>query len=696
MRLFIAEKPSVANAIAKGLGGGKKGDGKIECGDDVVTWCFGHMLEAAKPDIYLPDDVPKTAKGNKVWRVEDLPIIPSQWKLAPKKEAAKQLKIIANLMKSAKSIVGAGDFDREGQNLIDEIIDFYNFRGPVLRYWASSMDEVTVKKALNNLRPNDEFRPMGEAAFARSCADWLIGMNLTRAYTLANRSNGGSSLLTVGRVQTPTLRLVVERDRAIANFKPKPFYKVFADINTTTSAGEPYRAVWVPSNAQTGLDEEGRLVDEDVARSLLASDVSGVVVDRSVSPKAQRPPTCYSLADIQFSANKLYGFDAEKTLNICQTLYERYKMTTYPRSDTGYLPESQLQEAPTVMASIVSAAPAYANLVRGADLTIKSKTWDDSKVSAHHGIIPTLSADADIADLSQDEQSIYDLVVRRYIAQFYPPFRYEQTIILHDINGQRFKASGKTIIDNGWKNVIEFEANALQKKSEDEGTVLPTVESGETITGNIDYKAAKTTPPSLFTEGALIRAMEQMHKHIDDPAMRKLLKESDGIGTSATRANIISELKKRNFLSVQKKSIVSTDLGKGLIDALPDQVTNPILTARAEEKLKQIEKGTLNKFAFIKEQESFVSERVGSVSSEQVVIAGDTEKNKQATQEYTCPNCNTRTLLGPKKKKKGSGYFWMCQGVFDEKDQCKSFFEDSRGKPILKQVKKRSAGNKRA
>ena len=695
MRLFIAEKPSVAEAIAKALGGGSKGNGKYDCGNDIVTWCFGHMLEAAPPDAYLPDDIPKTGKGKKIWRSEDLPIIPHKWIFAPKKEAAKQVKVIADLMKSASSIVNSGDPDREGSWLVDELIDYFNYRGPVLRYWASAMDEASVKKALNNLKPNEEFRSMGDAAFARSCADWLIGMNLTRAYTLANRSSGGGSLLTVGRVQTPTLRLVVERDNAIANFTPKPFYKVFANVSAASGGSETYQAAWVPSNAQAGLDEEGRLIDESIAKTLVDPNATGVVVDRSVTPKAQRPPTCFSLADIQFSANKLFGFDAEKTLGICQALYERHKMTTYPRSDTGYLPESQFDEARTVLASVVSAAPAYANMIRGANTAIKSKTWDDSKVTAHHGIIPTLSTNADIGNLSEDEQSIYDLIVRRYIAQFYKPFRYEQTIILHDINGHRFKASGKTVIENGWKEIVQFEANALQKKSDDEGMVLPLVQAGESITAAIDYKTAKTTPPSPFTEGSLIRAMEQMHKHIDDPAMRKLLKDSDGIGTSATRGTIISDLRRREFLKASKKNIVSTDLGKGLIKALPELVTSPVLTARAEEKLKAVESGELDKFAFIKEQADFVRERVGSVASEQVLIAGDTAKEKQQSEEHTCPNCKKRTLLGPKKKKQGGGYYWMCQGVFDQDDQCKSFFDDSKGKPILKQVKKR-APKKRA
>lgn len=693
MRLFIAEKPSLAKAIANSLGGGKSGNGQIACSNgDVVTWCFGHMLEMAPPDVYLPDDVPKTAKGKKHWRAEDLPIVPTKWKLKPRPDAAKQLKVIADLMKSAQSIVNAGDPDREGTLLVDEILDFYNYRGPVNRLWASSIDDVSMKKALNNLKPNAETRPMGEAAFARGCADWLIGMNLTRAFTLANRRSGGQSLLSVGRVQTPTLRIVVERDLAIANFKPKPFFKPYALVTPGDDGNDTYKATWVPSNAQSGLDEEGRLVDETEAKALVNDNVSGVIVERTVTPKAQRPPTCYSLSDMQFSASKLFGFDADKTLSICQALYETHKMTTYPRVDTGFLPEAQFDEAPSVLRSIVEAAPAYAELIRKTDCKIKSKSWDDKKVTAHHGIIPTLSTNAEIGDLSQDEQAIYDLIVRRFIAQFYPPYRYEQTIILHDFSGQRFKASGRTVIQQGWKEVVQFEADALEKKNEDQGRILPVVEDGQQVNGQIDYDKAKTTPPKPFNEGSLIRAMEQMHKHIDDADMRKMLKESDGIGTSATRSGIISELKRKEFLITSKKNIVSTPLGQGLIKTLPEEVTSPLLTAQAEEKLKLIEAGKLDKYAFIAEQAAFVSERVTLAKNLNVSIAGDDAKAEAVKSvEYTCPKCHKHTLIGPKARKT-KGYYWMCKGVFD--DTCKTFFEDKKGVPVLEPSKKRSSATK--
>jgi DNA topoisomerase-3 len=688
MRLFIAEKPAVADVIAKGLGGGRKENGKYTCGDDVVTWCFGHMIELAMPDHYLPDEVPLNSKGNKVWRFDDLPIIPGNWKLQPKQTAKKQLDVVKKLLKSCDVVVNCGDIDRAGQNIVDEVVDYYNFKGKQLRYWCAAMDSVSVKKALADLKPNDDFRSKGDAEFARCCADWLIGMNLSRAFTLANRASGGASLLTVGRVQSPTLRVVVERDRAIENFQPKPYFKVSAMVRVDDDT-PPYKAVWVPSGSQAGLDDESRLIDADVAASLACDGVTGEIVERSVQPKTQRPPVCYSLSDLQFSASKLFGYDAEKTLNICQALYERHKVVTYPRVDTGYLPESIFAEARQMMDSIIMvASTAYSGLILKADLSIKSKTWDDSKVSAHHGIVPTPSADTDIGNLSEEEQNIYDLIVRRFIAQFYPPFKYEQTTILHKFNGEKFKASGRIIIDQGWKEVVAFEANAVQEKSKDEGVILPMVTDGQLVTADIKQDRAKTTPPKRFTDGDLIKAMQKMHLHIDDPEMRKLLKESEGLGTEATRASIISELKRRNFLKVEKKNLISTAIAREIIDILPSDVTSPLLSARAEERLSQIEEGALDKYQFIKEQADFVSSHVEAVKNDKVVVSlsSDVAEKKEKPAAPMCPNCKTRELMRRPNKNKKNEFFWMCKGVFDEKDQCKSFFNDVKGKPQFKKA----------
>ncbi|REC93333.1 DNA topoisomerase 3 [Kushneria indalinina] len=685
MRLFIAEKPSVAAAIATGLGGGKKLKGYYQCGEDRVAWCFGHMLEQAMPDHYLPDDVPLTPKGSKIWRAEDLPIVPKSWKLLPKEEAAEQLGVICNLLSEAAVIVNAGDPDREGQLLIDEILDEYECNKPVKRFISASLDEVTVKKALSKLEDNNDYRSMGHAALARSRADWLVGLNLTRAYTLANRAAGNQNLMTVGRVQSPTLRLVVERDQTIANFKPIPFFKPFADIDTSEEGAPAYRAWWMPEEDQTGMDDNGRLLDESVAKALSGGS-EGTVVERSVTPREQRHPTCYSLADIQFSASKIFGYGAEQTLKICQSLYETHKLATYPRVDTGYLPESQFQEAATVMEALKKAAPVYAPLVATCDLSIRSKTWNDKKVSAHHGIIPTLSSRSTIDDLSDEERNVYDLIVRRYIAQFLPPHRYEETIIIHDVAGKKYRARGRTVVDAGWRAALEAETANLTEKADDESASLPVVEQGQSVSAACDYTRSKTTPPAYFTEGTLIRAMEQMHKHIDDPEMRKLLKASDGLGTSATRGNILADLQRRGFLATQKKNLVSTDIGQALIAALPSSITDPVLSARAEEMLKAIEEGTLTVDDFLARQTDFVAHQTATAANAQI------ERVPEKT--YTCPSCGNFELMR-KKSKDGKGHYWLCKGVFEpeEAKKCKTFLDDKNGKPVKPAAKKKRASS---
>lgn len=677
MKLYIAEKPSVAEAIALALGG-KKTDGKYICPNgEVVTWCYGHMLELAPPDDYTSDNIPLNSKGNKIWRFDELPIIPQSWKFKVKANTSKQLKIIRDLIKSADVIVQAGDPDRAGQALVDELLDFYNYSGKVLRYWCSSLDTVSVKKALSDLKDNADYRPMGEADFARSCADWLIGMNLSRAFTLSNRENGGSSLVPIGRVQTPTMRLVVDRDNAIKNFKPIPYFKIEAVIHAD---GATYRAKWVPSNAQSGLDEESRLISESVADSLVAKGASGVVKDVSVTPKKQTPPLCFSLSEIQSLANKIWGYDAEKTLDTCQALYEKHKATTYPRVDCGYLQESQFDERFEVIECIKSVTSNYHDLIGGCELQQKSKAWNDKKVTAHHGIIPTVSTHAKLENFNEAERNIYDLIVRRYLCQFYPNFEYDETIIIHDINHEKFKSTGKAITNNGWK--VLFSKDSEENNDSEDSSILPKVTINQQISADVEKKNAKTSPPKPFTEGTLLTAMTNIYQYVEDNEARKLLKDTDGLGTEATRASILSDLKRRGFLSVEKKNIVSTALAQELIASLPEEIKSPVLSARAESFLSEIEKGLYDKKSFINDQANFVSCIVDDVKENGIKIKSDA-KPKDDKPKIICPKCNKHELMRRPDKKKKNAFYWMCKGIFDEKDQCKSFFKEKKGKPDL-------------
>ena len=411
MKLFIAEKPSVAKAIAAELGVSGRGDGFINCRNDVVvTWCFGHLLEQAEPDAYLPDDIPKTKKGRKIWRMQDLPIFPQHWLMEAKTErgAKKQLSVIGKLLKSAATVVNAGDPDREGQLLVDEVLEHFRARQPVERFWVSAVDPASIRKGLAKLGDNRSYAGMRDAARGRSRADWLLGMNLSRAYTLA----GGDGLLAVGRVQTPTLFMVARRDYVVRNFTPVPYLSITADLAKETV---PFTARWKPGPDQKGLDEEGRLlIDLDVGRALverLSKEKTATVLSAETKRRKANPPKAYSLADIQIEASKRFGMTAENTLKVCQSLYEVRKITSYPRTDCGYLPESQHADAPAVLAAVARNFPAAAPACAKADPKLKSPTFNDKKVTAHHGIVPVANT-IDPATLTREEADIYRLIVK--------------------------------------------------------------------------------------------------------------------------------------------------------------------------------------------------------------------------------------------------------------------------------------------
>lgn len=349
MRLFIAEKPSVAAALGEELGLSAKGEGYIECGRDKITWCFGHMLELAEPDEYTEADVPRNPKTDKkIWRVDELPIIPSTWIIKPKNEAKKQLKIIEQLLKKAGLIVNAGDSDREGQLLIDEILEYFDNQKPVLRLWVSAHDSISLQRGLSSMKDNTHYQGLSRAALSRSRADWLIGMNLSRAYTLSAQRGGSTTLLTVGRVQTPTLALVVAKDREIETFKAKDYHSIKAAFQV---GAEAFLAVFHADEQQKGLDVEGRLVDATIANDIInqVTGQSGLISQYAQEPKQKNHPRAYSLSDITLSASQQWGYTALEVLEACQSLYETHKLTSYPRTDSGFLPTSQLSDAPKVL-----------------------------------------------------------------------------------------------------------------------------------------------------------------------------------------------------------------------------------------------------------------------------------------------------------------------------------------------------------
>lgn len=394
MKLIIAEKPSLGRTIADALGGGRKSSGSI-CGDEwVITWAFGHMYEQAMPDHYLPDDVPTTQKGSKVWRREDLPIIPQQWTLNPRPDAQRQLDQIARLLDTATEVVHAGDPDREGQLLIDEILVEMGWHGSTQRIWLQDLTKAGILKAFEQIKPNVQFHGLYEAAVCRSRCDWLLGMNVTRAFTLCYQKSGGEGVISVGRVQTPTLNLVVERDRQIENFVPLPYFVVKAQFE---HANGIIPAQWIP--AEEDSDPDGRCLKRELADAVKTKVTGqpGTITAASRKKKRDSAPLPFSLSALQTVASSRWGYGAQQVLDAAQKLYEEHKLTTYPRTDCGYLSTAQHGEAKPIINAIRAVNP---KLVANVDLKRRSKAFNDKKVTAHTGIIPT-AKQPDISRLSE-------------------------------------------------------------------------------------------------------------------------------------------------------------------------------------------------------------------------------------------------------------------------------------------------------
>ncbi|MDZ7871125.1 MAG: DNA topoisomerase III [Rheinheimera sp.] len=586
MILYIAEKPSVGRAVADVLPKPQqKGDGFIKVGNgDVVTWCIGHLLEQAEPEAYHPD--------YKKWRKEHLPIIPQPWKQQIKPETSKQFSVVKKLIKEARLLVNMGDPDRVGQILVDEVINYSGVskakREMTKRCLINDMNPAAIQKALNNLRANSDFIPLATSALARARADWLYGINMTRLCTLLGQEVGYQGVLSIGRVQTPVLGLVVHRDADIENFVSKPFYEVLVTVQTQQN--ETFSAKWQPSVAcEPYRDEDGRVLVRKLAETVVQkvkgqpSLITAVAKDQ----KKQHAPLPYSLSALQIDASKRFNLNAQKTLDICQQLYERHKLITYPRSDCRYLPTGHYAERHDVIQAISKTAPALTNAISAADLAIKSKAWNDAEISAHHAIIPTATS-MDAARLSHDESQIYQLIARQYLMQFYPPFVYAEHQIDVEIAGGQFIARQKTLLAPGWKALLVHE-KSTGPDAEFATTQLPDVrvgERGDCIDAQLCEK--QTSPPKHFTDATLLAAMTGIARYVTDPTVKKVLRDTDGLGTEATRAGIIELLFKRQFLTKQGKDIRATQIGKQLINSLPERMVVPDMTAHWEAQLEAI------------------------------------------------------------------------------------------------------------
>jgi DNA topoisomerase-3 len=600
MKLYIAEKPSLGKAIAQALPKPHhNGDGCIYVGHankqhcDVVSWCVGHVLEQAEPDAY--------DQSLKKWSYDTLPIFPERfpkgWRLVPKKQTRKQFSLLKKLIKQADHIIHCGDPDREGQLLVDELIHHVGVKASVKekieRCLISDLNYAAVKKALNSLKLNKEYIPLSVSALARSRADWLYGMNLTRAYTLQAQKAGYQGVVSVGRVQTPLLGLVVRRDKEIESFEPQDYYEVEARISV--EAQKIVRAKWKPSEAcEPYLDSEGRVLNKALAENVIdrIKGQNALVESSETKQKKQVAPLPYNLSALQIDAAKRYGMSAKRVLDICQDLYERHKLITYPRSDNRYLPNGHFAQASEVVTAIVenSQSGEFEHLCRHADLSIKGRAWHDAKVAAHHAIIPTANT-RKAGQLSTAEVQIFELISAQYLCQFYPPWCYADKQLNFRIAGGLFVAKSRETEDLGWKRVLK------SSKEEKTSQSLPDLRVGDSylcLCGELLSKV--TQPPKYFTDASLLAAMTGIARYVSDPEIKKVLKETDGLGTEATRASIIELLFKRNFLYREGKLIKATEVGKQVIASLPDEVSLPDMTARWEQMLKEM---SLGKFVYI-------------------------------------------------------------------------------------------------
>ncbi len=612
MRLFLCEKPSQAKDIAKVLGANRRGDGCWQGSDVCVTWCIGHLLETAPPDSY--------DARYKRWVLDDLPIIPDTWKMLVKPKTASQFKVVKRLFGEARELVIATDADREGEMIARELVEHCRYRGPVQRLWLSALDDASIRKALGRLLPGQDTFNLYHSALGRSRADWLIGMNMSRLFTLLGRQSGYQGVLPVGRVQTPTLRLVVDRDRSIAQFVPVPFWAIEVQLG---HAGQSFTAQWRAPEAT--CDEQGRCLQEGLAQAAAAAmQAAGVAyVSKIVTERVREAaPLPFDLGTLQELCSKKLGLGAQETLDIAQALYETHKLITYPRSDCGYLPLSQHSEAGAILAALQRADAGLAPLQPYLDATRRSRAWNDSNVTAHHGIIPTAAA-SDPARLAAKHKAVYTLIRARYLAQFLPHHEYDRTQADFDCAGHALRAVGKQIVEPGWRRALPEALTPGKGREPVPAQILPALRQGQGCTvEKVQLKDLWTQPPKPLTEGDLIKAMKNVAKLVDDPLLKQKLKDTTGIGTEATRASIIQGLLDRGYLSKQGKALAATPAAFGLIDAVPRAIADPGTTAIWEQALDMVQSGEMTLEAFVTRQSAWMTKLVQRCVGLRMVISG--------------------------------------------------------------------------
>ena len=670
MRLFLCEKPSQGKDIGRILGATQRGEGCLNGSGVTITWCIGHLVEAAAPEVY--------DAALKRWSLDQLPIIPQQWRVEVKPKTATQFKVVKALLAKATHLVIATDADREGELIAREIIDLCGYRGPIERLWLSALNDASIRTALGKLRPSSDTLPMYYSALARSRADWLVGMNLSRLFTVLGRQAGYDGVLSVGRVQTPTLKLVVDRDREIAAFVSVPYWAIDVSLS---AGGQTFTAQWVAPDAST--DDAGRCLRQPVAQQA-AQQIRAAGSAQVVSVETERvregPPLLFDLGTLQEVCSRQLGLDVQETLQIAQALYETHKATTYPRSDSGYLPESMFAEVPAVLDSLLKTDPSLRPIMSQLDRSQRSRAWNDGKVTAHHGIIPTLEP-ANLSALSEKELAVYRLIRAHYLAQFLPYHEFDRTVAEFSCGRQTLVATGKQVVIKGWRLVL-----AEPQADEDcvdaaRSQVLPPLREGLACqVAEAEIKALKTMPPKPYTQGELVKSMKGIARFVTDPRLKQKLKDTTGIGTEATRANIISVLIARGYIVKKGRSIRASDAAFTLIDAVPAAIADPGTTAVWEQALDMIEAGQLTLDVFLSKQATWISQLIAQYGSMSLSI--------KLPHGPACPQCGAATRQRTGK----SGPFWSCSRYPD----CKGTLPVESGPPKRGASRSRSSGRKGA
>ena len=621
MKVCIAEKPSVAREIAEVLGATKKMDGYIEGNGYQVTWTFGHLCTLKEPHDYTPEW--------KRWALSYLPMVPPRFgiKLIPNPTYEQQFKIIESLMQNAEMIINCGDAGQEGELIQRWVMQKAGAKCPVYRLWISSLTEEAIREGFQQLKEQSEFNRLYEAGLSRAIGDWLLGMNATRLYTLRYGQN--RQILSIGRVQTPTLALIVNRQNEIENFKPEPYWEL-----KTLYRGVTFSA----TKGKFTRKEEGEAFLETVRNA------DFTVTDVSEKKGKEYAPRLFDLTSLQVECNKKFAFTADETLKLIQSLYEK-KVTTYPRVDTTFLSDDIYPKVPATLNGLADYAELTAPL-KGIKLPKSKRVFDNSKVTDHHAIIPTGVA---ARNLTENERKVYDLIARRFIAVFYPDCEISTTTVLGKVDKVEFKATGKQILKPGWRVVFGAEQKDTETESpSDEEGVLPEFVKGESGPHQPILKETWTTPPKPYTEATLLRAMETAGKLVDNDELRDALKEN-GIGRPSTRAAIIETLFKRNYIRKERKNLFPTATGKELIGIIQEELLKSAeLTGLWEKKLRQIEKGTYEARTFLEELKQMVNQIVLNVLSDQTGRSITIEQKQEP--EKAEPNKKTKKERKPRKK----------------------------------------------